>query len=228
MLAYDLALQSYQAVDVGHIDLEYEWFLAGKGIRISVPYKYNNEFTGGNRVDEIHALVHDSQVIVSYLFKSNQAWQIIMPLSVGQVGKMQQKSATQSFDYILFGDVLEHLHDPLKTIQYCRRFLKDEGYILASIPNLMHISVMEGLLRGNFTYTEMGLLDKTHIHFFTFNEIVRMFNAGGYEIEDMRPVTFPVSAEQESLIVKLLELQRGASRHMYESFQYVVRARISV
>lgn len=152
----------------------------------------------------------------------------VASVQVKNIEEQNLEFATQAFDYIIFGDVLEHLHDPLKTIQYCRRFLKDEGYILASIPNLMHISVLEGLLRGNFTYTETGLLDKTHIHFFTFNEIVRMFNAGGYEIEDMRPVIFPVSAEQESLIVKLLELQRGASRHMYESFQYVVRARILV
>lgn len=149
-------------------------------------------------------------------------------VQVKNIEEYNLEFAPQAFDYIIFGDVLEHLRDPLNAIQYCRRFLKNEGYILASIPNLMHISVVEGLLRGNFTYTETGLLDKTHIHFFTFNEIVRMFNAGGYEIEDMRPVTFPVSAEQESLIVKLLELQRGASRHMYESFQYVVRARISV
>ena len=67
VLAYDLALQSYQAVDVGHIDLEYEWFLAGKGTRVSVPYKYNNEFTGGDRVDEIHDPVYDSQIIVSFI-----------------------------------------------------------------------------------------------------------------------------------------------------------------
>ncbi|MDE7223966.1 MAG: methyltransferase domain-containing protein [Acetatifactor sp.] len=133
-----------------------------------------------------------------------------------------------AFDYIIFGDVLEHLHDPLKTIQYCRGFLKDGGYILASIPNLMHISVIEDLLQGNFTYTETGLLDKTHIHFFTFNEIVRMFNAGGYEVEDVRTVVFPITAGQEVLLGRLLELQKGTSRYMYEALQYVVCARASI
>lgn len=135
--------------------------------------------------------------------------------------------AFHTFDYIILGDVLEHLRDPLETIKYCRRFLKEEGYILASIPNLMHISVMEELLRGNFTYTETGLLDKTHIHLFTFNEIMRMFNTGGYEIVDIRPMAFPVTAEQEVLMDRLLELQSGTLRHMYETFQYVVCARIS-
>lgn len=130
-----------------------------------------------------------------------------------------------AMDYILFGDVLEHLHDPLETLRYCGRFLKEEGYILASIPNLMHISVMEKLLEGNFTYTEKGLLDKSHIHFFTYNEIVSMFKAGGYEIETVASLISTVTAQQETLIDRLLELSGGTSRHMYETFQYVVCAK---
>ena len=130
-----------------------------------------------------------------------------------------------AMDYILFGDVLEHLHDPLETLRYCGRFLKEEGYILASIPNLMHISVMEKLLEGNFTYTEKGLLDKSHIHFFTYNEIVSMFKAGGYEIETVASLISTVTAQQETLIDRLLELSGGTSKHMYETFQYVVCAK---
>lgn len=67
VLAYDLVLQSCQAVDVGHIDLEYEWFLAGKGIRTSVPNKYNNEIVGGNVVDEIDDPLYCSQIIASFV-----------------------------------------------------------------------------------------------------------------------------------------------------------------
>lgn len=66
ILAYDLALCSYQAVDVGHIDMEYEWFLAGRGERVSVPYKYNNEVEGGDRVEELHDPVYESQIICSF------------------------------------------------------------------------------------------------------------------------------------------------------------------
>lgn len=67
VLAYDLTLQSYQAVDVGHIDLEYEWFLAGKGERVSVPCKYNNEMEGGDMVEDLHDPVYDSQIIASFI-----------------------------------------------------------------------------------------------------------------------------------------------------------------
>lgn len=145
-----------------------------------------------------------------------------------QVNNIEEQNFTfenSFFDYILFGDVLEHLHDPLRAIQYCRGFLKEGGCIIASIPNLMHISVMEKLLQGNFTYTETGLLDKTHIHLFTYNELLRMFAVGGYEVEDVQAVIYSVTAEQKALIGRLLEIQSGASGVMYEAFQYDVRAR---
>ena len=61
-------------------------------------------------------------------------------------------------------------------------YIKQNGVILASIPNVSHISVLAPLLAGNWTYTEYGLLDKTHIRFFTFNEMLRMFLKAGYSI----------------------------------------------
>lgn len=130
----------------------------------------------------------------------------------------------ETFDYIIFGDVLEHLHDPLRTLRYCRRFLKSGGHVIASIPNVMHISVLRGLLDGNFTYTDEGLLDKTHIHLFTANEIVKMFQAGNFAIRDMEAVGLPISSENQILIDKLLSCGGKAGRQMYEAFQYVVCA----
>ena len=146
-----------------------------------------------------------------------------------QVNNIEEENLTfekKSFDYIIFGDVLEHLHDPLKTIRYCRGLLKEGGRIIASIPNLMHISVMEKLLQGHFTYTETGLLDKTHIHFFTYNEIVKMFEDGGYKVEKVKTIVRPISERQEDLIRKLLKVQKGASKFMYEAFQYDICVRM--
>lgn len=130
-----------------------------------------------------------------------------------------------SLDYIIFGDVLEHLHDPAHTLRYVRRFLRAGGKVIASIPNLMHISVIADLLCGNFTYTETGLLDKTHIHFFTFNEIIKIFPQCGYRLEvcqDYSPQG--LTQKDEMLIDKLMELGQGTERFMYTTFQYQVRA----
>lgn len=63
VLAYDLCEAGYQALDLGHIDLEYEWFLQGEGGRTPVPTKYNNEFEDGDKVDEIHDEWYEKQII---------------------------------------------------------------------------------------------------------------------------------------------------------------------
>ena len=147
------------------------------------------------------------------------------PVIKGNIEEKNLNFGNETFDYIIFGDVLEHLHDPQETVKYCRRFLKEDGCIVASIPNVMNISVVEELLNGNFTYEETGLLDKTHIHFFTFYELVRMFQESGYEIEDIGMTVNLISDQQRKLIDQLLLLQSGSERFMYEAFQYLIRAR---
>lgn len=129
------------------------------------------------------------------------------------------------FDYIIFGDVLEHLHDPYKTIEYCKSLLNDTGHIIASIPNLMHYSVMKDLLKGNFTYTETGLLDKTHIHFFTYNEIIRMFEKCGYNMKEIVCITIK-DAEPETELINQLSGLYNTPPIMFETFQYVIYAGI--
>lgn len=71
----------------------------------------------------------------------------------------------KSFDYIIFGDVLEHLYDPWKTLENMHRLLKPGGKILASIPNIMHYSVINELLDGKWKYADAGILDRTHVRF---------------------------------------------------------------
>lgn len=129
------------------------------------------------------------------------------------------------FDYIIFGDVLEHLRNPKKTLEYVRTRLNQGGRVIASIPNLMNISVIRELLKGNFTYTETGLLDKTHIHLFTFNEIIKMFVEAGYEIEGINSINNNINSTDQTLIEELLKLEPTAKRHMYETFQYIVLAK---
>ncbi len=67
VLAHDLTIKGHQAIDVGHIDLEYEWMLAGRGSKVSVPHKYNNEVSGGDKVQQIDDPVYVSQIIASFL-----------------------------------------------------------------------------------------------------------------------------------------------------------------
>lgn len=130
------------------------------------------------------------------------------------------------FDYIIFGDVLEHLHNPSDVINRCRHILKDHGKIISSIPNLMHYSVLYQLINGNFTYTDTGLLDKTHIHFFTYNEIVRLYEENGYKILSMN-ASMNVNESNKNVtdfIDSLCDLSNHKNKQLFEAFQYITLA----
>ena len=116
------------------------------------------------------------------------------------------------------------MHDPAGTVEFCREILNDDGKILASIPNVMHISVMQQLLNGRFTYEDTGLLDRTHIHMFTYKEIVDLFQKNGFKMESVMSAKIPLSDEQEQLIQDLQALSRDVAPFMYETFQYRVVA----
>lgn len=88
------------------------------------------------------------------------------------------------FDYVVCGDVLEHLRDPVSAITVLKSFLKSDGHLIASIPNVAHMSVKANLLINDFTYTDSGLLDRTHVHFFTHRSICESMSALGMEIEE--------------------------------------------
>lgn len=89
----------------------------------------------------------------------------------------------QKFDYIILSDVIEHFVNPVKTLAKIKPLLKPTGRILFSIPNMAHMSVRLMLLEGRFTYGETGLLDKTHLHFYDKEEVYRVFESAGYQIE---------------------------------------------
>ena len=86
------------------------------------------------------------------------------------------------FDLIICADVLEHLYDPWKTLFTLRDYLKPDGKVIASIPNTQNINLIINLLNGHWTYEKHGLLDATHVRFFTLNEIEKMFTGTGYKI----------------------------------------------
>jgi 2-polyprenyl-3-methyl-5-hydroxy-6-metoxy-1,4-benzoquinol methylase len=80
------------------------------------------------------------------------------------------------FDCVVFNDVLEHLVDPYTVLTQIKKFLSPEGVIIASIPNIRHAPILVDLLvGGNWDYADYGVLDRTHLRFFTKNSIKKMF-----------------------------------------------------
>lgn len=157
---------------------------------------------------------------VEYVPEAAALAKAVIPAWVADIEKYDLDLGDLKFDYIICGDVLEHLRDPQGTVHYCRSLLKDGGKIVASIPNLMHYSVVRDLLRGNFTYRDMGLLDRTHIHFFTYKEIVRMFKRENYEIVGLRSMYEKATQEDMDFVKQLMPLTEGVDEDMFYAFQY--------
>lgn len=107
----------------------------------------------------------------------------------------------QSFDRILLMDVLEHLLEPEQLLKDCHSLLKPQGQVLVSVPNVANINVRVALLFGRFNYTDRGILDRTHLRFFTRKSARKMLIAAGYEIVSERMTVIPI------------ELSLGISAH---------------
>jgi 2-polyprenyl-3-methyl-5-hydroxy-6-metoxy-1,4-benzoquinol methylase len=92
----------------------------------------------------------------------------------------------ERFDAVLFADVLEHLRDPAAMLRRARPFVAEGGAVVASIPNIAHISVRLALLGGEFRYRDLGLLDDTHVRFFTRASIIDLFESEGFVVSTWR------------------------------------------
>lgn len=106
----------------------------------------------------------------------------------GDILKYHWYQNSYKYDYIIFADVLEHLSDPRTVLQRASFLLKDTGSILVSIPNLAHNSVIIDLFNDKFYYDDVGLLDKTHIHFFTYHTFKKMIDDLNLMITDQKEI----------------------------------------
>ncbi|RZK46827.1 MAG: class I SAM-dependent methyltransferase, partial [Pedobacter sp.] len=93
------------------------------------------------------------------------------------------------FDCIFFNDVLEHLAQPDEALRLATNYLADKGCIIASIPNLRFYPAMVSLLRHkDFQYLDAGVMDKTHLRFFTKKSMIRLFEESGYQIKTIEGI----------------------------------------
>ncbi len=87
------------------------------------------------------------------------------------------------FDCIIFFDILEHLPDPYSLLTSAKKKLMKNGVIVASIPNVRYYRhLVDYVIHGNWDYQDKGILDKTHLRFFTRGSILKMFDELGFEL----------------------------------------------
>ncbi|MDU4659531.1 MAG: glycosyltransferase, partial [Clostridium butyricum] len=128
------------------------------------------------------------------------------------------------FDYIIFGDVLERLCYPEKVLENIYKYLKPDGYVLASLPNIMYHSVVRDLLNGNWTYEDAGILDKTHLRFFTKNEIIKMFTKTGYLDISIGTINGYICESDKKFIDELSSLSSCNVKEEFSVYQYLIKS----
>jgi 2-polyprenyl-3-methyl-5-hydroxy-6-metoxy-1,4-benzoquinol methylase len=98
----------------------------------------------------------------------------------------------REFDYVLFADVLEHVRDPAAVLHRCIPALKASGKIIISVPNVANFLIRLSLLFGKFDYMDRGILDRTHLRFFTLRTLNKMMSDAMCRVLEVVPTPLPV------------------------------------
>lgn len=127
------------------------------------------------------------------------------------------------FDCICFNDVLEHLLNPSDVLQKCKSLLNPNGVIMASIPNVLFFPVMYNLIyREDWKYEKSGVLDDTHLKFFTPKSMVRLFETNGYRIIKIEGINAKIHSSYK--LYKLLNFILFNKLRNWKYMQFVIIA----
>jgi methionine biosynthesis protein MetW len=113
----------------------------------------------------------------------------------------EKELTIKKFDRIIFADLLEHLKEPEKVLERVKKYLSDVGSVLVSIPNIAHVSMRLELLNGDFIPEETGVLDNTHLKYFTKDSFLNLAKQVGFNAKWISQSSFDFPKEQ---IEKLL------------------------
>ena len=149
----------------------------------------------------------------------------------GDIEELELPFDPQFFNCIIFADVLEHLRDPQLALKKLKNYLSPSGTVVASIPNVGYYGVIDMVVEGRWKYEDCGILDKTHLRFFTKKEIESLFNEAGLEIigitENIDPAYYnlndPLSGEISFGRVSLKGLLPEELKDLFV-VQYLIKA----
>jgi len=149
-------------------------------------------------------------------------------LFVGTIEKFleEHQAVAGTFDFIVFGDVLEHLSSPEAVLRQVSVLLSPHGYIVASVPNVTHYSVRTMLLEGQWHYRRYGIMDNTHLRFFSRIGLRKMLASAGLGIEELRFTTLAVEDADIFANTWLFEKAKHlmAGTDFGDAFQFVFAA----
>ncbi|EEA03762.1 Methyltransferase type 12 [Burkholderia sp. H160] len=151
---------------------------------------------------DIGCAAGNNAALVKARFPGSRAWGIEMNRHAAEIARQKLDNvlvgrfedfdlehegiAPGTLDAVLLADVLEHMYNPWDVMVKLREYMSPTGQLVLSIPNTRHLGLMDGLSKGNWTYAEAGLLDVTHIRFFTRKEMMKFCEETGYRVIQTR------------------------------------------
>lgn len=128
----------------------------------------------------------------------------------GDLETLERPEWQDSFDVVLMGDVLEHLKDPWAALQKINAMMRSGGQIIISVPNITHISIFSEMLHGGWDYAPAGILDRTHLRFFTKKTACELLARGGFSQRRLDGILVRLPPEMLALKDRLLALPETA------------------
>ena len=116
---------------------------------------------------------------------AERARKVCVEVFVGDAEEMELPFEPASFDVLLCGDLVEHLRDPERFLTRIRPFLRPDGRLVLTTPNVANWANRLGLLIGRWRYTDRGILDRTHLHLFTRATLVETLDRAGYRVVEL-------------------------------------------
>ncbi len=144
---------------------------------------------------------------------------------VGDLQQIDLDDLDGPYDVVLFGDTLEHIVDPVSVLRSLRTKLRHDGVLVVSIPNVANWAVRLGLLFGRFRYTERGILDRTHLRFYTQRTLVEMLQRSGFQVCRIAG-TIPVPLLRSERLCRIAH-GVGNLRPSLFAYTFVVTARMA-
>jgi 2-polyprenyl-3-methyl-5-hydroxy-6-metoxy-1,4-benzoquinol methylase len=174
----------------------------------------------GNRVSGVDALPAASE-------RAAMAAYYQADLDEGIAGVVDELNG-KTFDRVLLLDVLEHLRHPERLLRECQQVLGSKGVMVVSLPNVANITVRLMLLAGKFNYIDRGILDRTHLHFYTRKTAKRLLEDNGYQVLEIKATVIPIELvlglPPENPVMKLLNRIMGIMVRLMPglfAYQYV-------
>ncbi len=128
-------------------------------------------------------------------------------------------SGSGLFDLITFNDVLEHTVDPWTVLDEAHKFLAPNGRVLASLPNIQFAPAVLQLLRGRWDYKDDGVLDRTHLRFFTRATMIELFESSGLTVDRIAGIN-PFGQSHEKAVPPAVLLALRAARFVTSNAQF--------